>query len=214
MSASLVIFDCDGVLVDSERLSVEVDRELLAELGWELATEDIVERFVGRSHEFFLEQVTRHLGRPLPPGWDEVSTPRYRQAFRESLQPVDGIVEALDGIVLPTCVASSGTHDKMQFTLGLTGLLPRFEGRMFSATEVNRGKPAPDLFLHAARSMRYEPHECVVVEDSVHGVVAAQSAGMSVVAYAGGVTGADRLLELGAEVITDMRQLPSVIASV
>ncbi len=138
MSASLVIFDCDGVLVDSERLSVGVDRELLAELGWELTTKDIVERFVGWSHEFFLEEVTRHLGRPLPPGWDEASTPRYRHAFRESLQPVDGIVEALDRIVLPTCVASSGTHDKMQFTLGLTGLLPRFEGRLFSTTEVNR----------------------------------------------------------------------------
>lgn len=214
MPATLIILDCDGVLVDSERLAIEVDRVSLAELGWELTTEDIVERFVGRSHAFFLAEVTRHLGRPLPAGWDEVISHRSRDAFRESLRPVDGIVEALDSIVLATCVASSGTHDKMRFTLGLTGLLPRFEGRLFSATEVNRGKPAPDLFLHAARSMHYEPHECVVVEDSVPGVLAAQAAGMRVVAYAGGVTSADRLLELGAEVITDMRQLPSAIASV
>jgi len=213
VTTGLVIFDCDGVLVDSERLAVEVDKELLAELGWEVTADDIVERFVGRSDEFFIAEVERHLGRPLPPGWHEASTLRLHQAFRESLQPVDGIIEAIDRIVLPACVASSGTHDKMRFTLGLTGLLPRFEGRLFSATEVSRGKPAPDLFLHAARSMGREPHECVVVEDSVPGVVAARAAGMSVVAYAGGVTRAERLLELGAEVITDMRQLPGVIAS-
>lgn len=214
VSASLVIFDCDGVLVDSERLSIDVDREMLAELGWELTAEEIVERFVGRSHEFFMGEVARHLGRPLPPAWQEAIMPRYRRAFTKSLQPVAGIIEALDRIALPTCVASSGTHDKMRFTLGLTGLMPRFEGRLFSATEVGRGKPAPDLFLHAAQRMGHEPHECVVVEDSVHGVAAALAAGMSVVAYGGGVTPAERLLELCTEVITDMRQLPRAIASV
>lgn len=212
-AVDLVIFDCDGVLVDSERLSVEVDRQLLSELGWELSTEDIVERFVGRSNRFFHEEVTRHLGRPLPPGWDEAAEPRYRRAFMQALQPVDGIVEALDDIEGPTCVASSGTHEKMRFTLGLTGLLPRFEGRVFSATEVSRGKPAPDLFLLAAEKMGFEPRACVVVEDSVHGVAAAQAAGMRVVGYGGGVTDAARLLELGAQVITDMRQLPGTIAA-
>lgn len=213
MTASLVIFDCDGVLVDSERLSIEVDRQVLAELGWDLTFEEIVDRFVGRSHEFFMAEVTRHLGRPLPPGWEEATTPRYRQAFAASLQPVDGIVEALDEIALPTCVASSGTHEKMAFTLGLTGLLDRFEGRLFSATEVARGKPAPDLFLHAAREMGHDPAVCVVVEDSLHGVAAARAAGMRVVGYSGGVIASDRLRERGAEVIADMRDLPAAIAS-
>ena len=150
-SPAQVVFDCDGVLVDSEPLSIEVDRQMLAELGWELSLDEIIERFVGRSHEHFLQEVTAHLGHPPPPGWDETSTPRYRTAYTHGLQPVPGIVEALDRITLPSCVASSGTHDKMTFTLGLTGLLDRFEGRLFSATEVSRGKPAPDLFLHAAK---------------------------------------------------------------
>jgi beta-phosphoglucomutase-like phosphatase (HAD superfamily) len=110
-------------------------------------------------------------------------------------------------------VASSGTHDKMTFTLGLTGLLDRFEGRLFSATEVRHGKPAPDLFLHAAEAMGWEPSSCVVVEDSPYGVDAALAAGMQAIAYAGGVTLADRLARHGVTLITDMRDLPNAIAA-
>jgi HAD superfamily hydrolase (TIGR01509 family) len=208
-----VVFDCDGVLVDSEPLSIEVDRQMLSELGWKLSLAEIIERFVGRSHEHFLQGVTDHLGHPPPPGWDEASTPRYRAAYAHGLQPVPGIVEALDRITLPSCVASSGTHDKMTFTLGLTGLLGRFEGRLFSATEVSRGKPAPDLFLHAAKAMGWYPSSCVVVEDSPYGVDAALAAGMRAIAYAGGVTKADRLARPGVTLITDMRDLPTAIAA-
>ena len=212
-SPAHVVFDCDGVLVDSEPLSIEVDRQMLAELGWELSLDEIIDRFVGRSHEHFLLEVTDHLGHPPPPGWDEASTPRYRAAYAHRLQPVPGIVEALDLITLPSCVASSGTHDKMTFTLGLTGLLDRFEGRLFSATEVSRGKPAPDLFLHAARTMGWDPSSCVVVEDSPSGVDAALAAGMRAIAYAGGVSRADRLARPGVTLITDMRDLPRAIAA-
>lgn len=212
-SPAYVVFDCDGVLVDSEPLSIEVDRQMLSELGWELSLAEIIERFVGRSHEHFLQEVTDHLGHPPPPGWDEASTPRYRAAYAHGLQPVAGIVEALDRITLPSCVASSGTHDKMTFTLGLTGLLDRFEGHMFSATEVSRGKPAPDLFLHAANEMGWEPSSCVVVEDSPYGVDAALAAGMRAIAYAGGVTKADRLARPGVTLITHMRDLPKAIVA-
>ena len=212
-SPAYVVFDCDGVLVDSEPLSIEVDRQMLSELGWELTLDEIIERFVGRSHEHFLQQVTDHLGHPPPPGWDEASTPRYRAAYAHGLQPVPGIVEALDRITLPSCVASSGTHDKMDFTLGLTGLLDRFEGRLFSATEVRHGKPAPDLFLHAAKAMGWEPSSCVVVEDSPYGVDAALAAGMRAIAYAGGVTPAHRLVRPGVTLITHMRDLPNAIAA-
>jgi HAD superfamily hydrolase (TIGR01509 family) len=212
-SPAHVVFDCDGVLVDSEPLSIEVDRQMLSELGWELSLDEIIERFVGRSHEHFLQEVTDHLGHPPPPGWDEASTPRYRAAYAHGLQPVPGIVEALDRITLPSCVASSGTHDKMTFTLGLTGLLDRFEGRLFSATEVSRGKPAPDLFLHAAKAMGWEPSSCVVVEDSPYGVDAALAAGMWAIAYAGGVTPAQRLVRPRVTLITDMRDLPTAIAA-
>ena len=209
-----VLLDCDGVLVDSERLSIEVDRQVLAELGWDLSLEEIVERFVGRSDEHFEREVARHLGATPPAGWAQRSELRHRAAYAAGLRPVDGVVEALDAIALPTCVASSGSRDKMAYTLGLTGLLDRFEGRLFSATEVAHGKPAPDLFLHAARSMGWPPGSCVVVEDSSAGVDAALAAGMRAIAYAGGVTPAGRLARAGVTLLTDMRELPDAISTV
>ncbi len=174
----LVIFDCDGVLVDSERIAIGVDREILARLGWDLSEAEIIERFVGRSDAAITTAVEAQLGIALTRGWEGEFTPLYRAACEAGLQPVDGIVDALDAIEMPTCVASSGTHDKMRFSLGLTGLWGRFAGRIFSATEVARGKPAPDLFLHAARTMGVRPEQCVVVEDSRQGVLAALAAGM------------------------------------
>ena len=206
-----VILDCDGVLVDSERLSIRIDQQVLAELGWDLTLDEIVERFVGRSQAAFEREVEEHLGRALPEDWDERNAWRYREAFVSELRPVPGIELALDEIAWPTCVASSGTHERIRFTLGLTGLWDRFEGRIFSATEVARGKPAPDVFLHAAASMGWAPSRCVVVEDSAHGVQAGLEAGMGVVAYAGGVTPAARLAAPGVMVIDDMHDLPAAI---
>jgi HAD superfamily hydrolase (TIGR01509 family) len=124
---------------------------------------------------------------------------------------VDGIVEALDRIRTPTCVASSGSHEKMRYTLGKTGLYERFAGRIFSAAEVPRGKPAPDLFLHAAARMGVTPADCAVVEDSAVGVQAARAAGMPVFGYAGGVTPAARLEGPGTIVFRDMRELPGLL---
>lgn len=135
----LVIFDCDGVLVDSERLAIKVDVAVLAQLGWSLSEAEVIERFVGVSEAHFRAEVEAHIGRSLPADWDAQVEPLYRQAYAKELRPVDGVIEALDAIELPTCVASSGTHEKMRFTLGLTGLWDRFEGRIFSATEVPRG---------------------------------------------------------------------------
>ncbi|HEY4791727.1 MAG TPA: HAD family hydrolase, partial [Actinomycetes bacterium] len=146
----LVIFDCDGVLVDSERIGVRVEAEYLAELGWPLSEAEIVERFMGRTSEFIDEAVEAQLGSRLPSDWKDQFERRYREAFAADLVPVDGILEALDQITVPTCVASSGSHDKLRFTLGHTGLYERFEGRIFSGYEVANGKPAPDLFLHTA----------------------------------------------------------------
>jgi HAD superfamily hydrolase (TIGR01509 family) len=204
----LVIFDCDGVLVDSERLAVEIDVQVLARLGWVMTEEEVVRRFVGLSDESFRREVERHLGRTLADGWEAEFQPLYREAYRTRLRPVEGIVDALDRIAYPTCVASSGTHEKMLLTLGLTGLHGRFAGRIFSATEVARGKPAPDLFLHAAERMGARPSRCVVVEDSVHGVAAARAAGMWVLGYGGGVTPAERLHGDRTTVFADMRELP------
>ena len=209
-----VLFDCDGVLVDSEVLSIEVDRQMLAEVGWDLTLEEITERFVGRSHAYYLDEVERHLGHPPPQGWAEQTDQRYWAAYRKDLKPVDGIIAALDRITLPTCVASSGSHEKMRLTLGLTGLWDRFAGRIFSATEVEHGKPAPDLFLHAAGSLGWDPTACVVVEDAPYGVQAGLAAGMHVIAYAGGVNPARVLAAPGVVIITDMHDLPDAIASI
>ena len=209
----LVIFDCDGVLVDTERIAVRVDVQVLAELGWEMTEAEVVERFVGLSDATIRAAIEAHTGRRLTDNWEQQFQHLYRSAFAEHLQAVDGVVDALDGITLQTCVASSGTHEKMRFTLGLTGLLGRFDGRMFSVTEVERGKPAPDLFLHAAARMRVAPAACAVVEDSRFGVEAARAAGMRAFGYAGGLTPAHLLAGSGTVVFTDMRELPRLLGA-
>jgi HAD superfamily hydrolase (TIGR01509 family) len=207
----LVIFDCDGVLVDSERLAVRVDVTVLDRLGWPMSEAEVVERFVGRSEEFMTAEIEAHLGRSLPVGWEAQFQHLYRAAFEAELAPVEGVVEALDQISTPTCVASSGSHEKMRYTLGRTGLWDRFAGRIFSSTEVARGKPAPDLFLHAARQLGFEPAACAVVEDSRYGVQAARAAGMRVFGYAGGVTPAARLEGAGTVIFHDMLDLPALL---
>jgi len=211
--AELVVFDCDGVLVDSERLSVEVDRRVLAEFGWHLSAEEIVHRFVGRSGAHFRAEMETHLGRVLPDDWEAPYERWYADAFEKELEAVSGVAAAIDAIRVPICVASSGSHAKIRTTLGLTGLLQRFEGRIFSAEDVDDGKPAPDLFLHAAASMGVEPSECIVVEDSRFGVEAARAAGMRVLGYAGGLTPADWLADANA-VFTDMAELPALLGSI
>jgi HAD superfamily hydrolase (TIGR01509 family) len=208
----LVIFDCDGVLVDSERLAVRTEAAILARLGWPLSEPEIVERFVGRSASHMQGEIERHLGRPID--WEVEFEPHYRQVFERELTPVPGVVDALDQIDVATCVASSGSHEKMAFTLGLTGLLDRFTGRIFSADEVERGKPEPDIFLYAADRMGVPAGRCAVIEDSVSGVTAGLAAGMTVFAYAGGVTSPAELALGDAVVFGDMGALPSLLGTV
>ncbi|MFD8786776.1 HAD family hydrolase [Kitasatospora sp. NPDC059599] len=209
----LVIFDCDGVLVDSEVIAVRVVAQLTAELGWPLSEAEVIERFVGRSEAANHAMVAERFDEETATLFDKRFRELHAEAVDAGLTPVDGLPEALAAITLPTCVASSGTHEKMRHTLGRTGLYERFEGRIFSATEVGRGKPAPDLFLHAARSMGVEPAACVVVEDSGPGVRAARAAGMRALGYAGGVTAAERLAGPDTVVFHDMRELPGLIAA-
>jgi HAD superfamily hydrolase (TIGR01509 family) len=208
----LVIFDCDGVLVDSEHIAVRVESRYLTELGWPLTEAEIMERFTGRTDAYMDEAIEAQLGDRLPDGWKDQFHRRYREAFAAELTPVDGVIEALDQLTIPACVASSGSHDKLRFTLGHTGLYERFEGRIFSGYEVANGKPAPDLFLHAAARMGAGPARCAVVEDSLYGVLAARAAGMRVFGYAGGLTPADRLEGEATVVFVDMRELPRLLA--
>jgi HAD superfamily hydrolase (TIGR01509 family) len=212
-TSTLVLFDCDGVLVDSERLVVDIDVAAVTAAGWPVTREQVVETFVGRSDADVVALIEAQLGHALPAGWDAQWDADYRRVLDEQLEPVPGVRAAVEEVVARgrrTCVASSGSHDKMRRTLGRTGLWELFEGRIFSATEVARGKPAPDLFLHAASRMRVDPGRCVVVEDSRYGVAAARSAGMRVVGFAGGITPESHLADADV-VITDMAVLPGAL---
>jgi HAD superfamily hydrolase (TIGR01509 family) len=209
----LVIFDCDGVLVDSERLSIRLDVELLAGLGWPMGEDEVIERWVGKTDAEMRREIEEHLGRDIGPEWDAFSG-RYTAAFAAELRPVAGIAAAVDAIQAAghaTCVASSGSHEKIRRNLALTGLRDRFDERIFSGEDVEHGKPAPDLFLHAAAAMGAEPGRAAVVEDSRHGVAAARAAGMWAFAYAGGVTPAASLEGVRTTVFEEMRDLPDLI---
>lgn len=206
-----VIFDCDGVLVDTEPVGNAVLAELVTELGIATTPEQSVETYMGRSMASCLAMLEERLGEPPPADFAERYRVATEAAWRSGLKPVPGVVEALDRLALPSCVASSGEHERIRLTLGLTGLLPRFEGRIFSAAEVPRGKPAPDLFLHAAERMGFDPSTTAVVEDTVPGVEAARVAGMRVLAFARLVPAA-ALEAAGAEVFDDMGVLPELLA--
>jgi HAD superfamily hydrolase (TIGR01509 family) len=207
-----VIFDCDGVLVDTEHISNRVLAELLSGAGLPTTFEDCMRDYRGRAMASVLALATQRLGGPLPADLSDRYYAQVETVFARELQPVPGIVGALDRIALPSCVASSGPHHKMAVTLRRTGLWERFEGRIFSASEVEHGKPAPDLFLHAARRMGFHPAATAVVEDSVPGVEAARAAGMRALAFARH-TDPELLAAAGGEPFADMAQLPGLLAT-
>jgi HAD superfamily hydrolase (TIGR01509 family) len=212
----LVIFDCDGVLVDSEPLANASFSAALRAVGLDWTIEETMRRLMGRSLKSCVEIVEAELARKLPDDFLEKMQARTYQSFRDApLKPVSGVKEAvlaLQTAGLDTCVASSGAIEKMQFTLGLTGLWDLFGGRVFSSSQVPRGKPFPDLFLHAALSMNVQPFDCVVVEDSVPGIQAAKAAGMRALAYAGApYAERDGLAKAGGFLFGDMKDLPELV---
>ncbi|MFI5801749.1 HAD family hydrolase [Streptomyces sp. NPDC051561] len=209
----LVIFDCDGVLVDSERICVKIDARIMADLGCAFTEAEIIERFVGSSTEVYTAAVEERLGRRLEKGWQLAYEPWYHEAFAAELTAVEGIPEVLAGLTTPSCVASNGAHDSIRRSLEIAALSDHFKGRVFSAEDVPTGKPAPDLFLHAARSMGVEPERCAVIEDSAYGIQAARTAGMRPFGYCGGLTAPSRLEGPGTVVFDDMRALPGLLAA-
>ncbi len=201
----LVIFDCDGVLVDSERISSRVFALLLNEIGLSFTQSEMIETFMGNSMGRCVEIITERLGAVPPNDLLERYHAAMRVALVQELQPVEGIVallDALDAAGVPYAVASNGEHSKMETTLGVTKLLQRFDGRRFSSMDVARPKPAPDLFLLAAGRLGVAPARCVVIEDSPLGVRGAAAAGMTVIGYAD-LMPADRLRDAGAHVVVD-----------
>jgi HAD superfamily hydrolase (TIGR01509 family) len=211
----LAIFDCDGVLVDSEAITHQVLADALNELGLSLTLEEAFELFMGNTSTRTIEIIEARLGRPLPDGFFAAWRERLDAALRAApVRPVAGVERVLDALTIPACVVSNGPIRKMRTTLEVTGLLPRFEGRLFSPDSGLPGKPQPDLFLAAARAFDAEPARTVVVEDSAAGVAGAVAAGMTVYGYAGAAhTDARALAAAGARVFADMRELPALIAA-
>jgi HAD superfamily hydrolase (TIGR01509 family) len=210
----LVIFDCDGVLVDSETLASELEVERFAELGMPMTAAEISERFLGRSIDYVNAAVAEHLGGPLPADRERYWEGRYRQLLAQRLRPIPGVANALERITLPVCVASSSGPESIAFKLSLCGLAGRFGDRIFSAAQVRHGKPAPDLFLLAADRLNADPARCAVIEDSPVGVQAGRAAGMRTFAYAGaGTVARDRLDGEATIVFDDMRRLPELLES-
>jgi HAD superfamily hydrolase (TIGR01509 family) len=209
--AMLIIFDCDGVLIDSERILNDVYRTCLRDIGLDLALDDVIRRFKGRSTKDCFRIVEKLLGRSvaeheLSEKYEKLSSER----FLKEIRPIPGIAEALERLPYRRCVASSSSLQHIRLGLELSGLLSYFPDGIFSASEVARGKPAPDLFLHAARSMGVTPEECIVIEDSPSGVEGALAAGMQVLGFVD-LTSEKELQAAGALTFKSMVELPAFI---
>lgn len=216
----LMIFDCDGVLIDSEVIATRVEAEMITALGRPMTPEEVAARYCGMPYPDMMADLERLLG-ALPATFGDDLRAEVHRRLVDELVPIDGIEAALDGL-RPlgfegrACVASSTGLPHLRHNLDLVGLLPRFDPAVFSASQVRRGKPAPDVFLYAASQMGADPADCLVVEDSVPGVEAARRAGMRVVGFVGGGHAAPelagRLLTAGAETVFDhMERLAETI---
>lgn len=211
MTTGLVIFDCDGVLVDSESVSARVLVGMAGEAGVGFTEREALAFLRGRKVAVWLAELEALAGRGLGEGFVPEFRRRAAAAFERELVAVPHVATALDRIAAPFCTASSAPLDKIRLTLGLTGLLPRFEGRIYSAYEVGHWKPDPRLFLHAAADLGFTPQDCIVVEDSLVGVEAGIAAGMTVLAYANADDAAG-LAAAGATPFACMRDLPGLLA--
>lgn len=204
----LIIFDCDGVLVDSEPLSNAVMAEHITRLGWVMSGADSIAHFKGSTMAQVHHAIEAHFEHPVDPAWRDAFYREQEDRMRTELQAVPGVKALLARVHaagLASCVASQGRHEKMAISLGATGLLSTFTGRIFSADDVANPKPAPDLFLHAAQHMGVTPDRCVVIEDSLTGATAALAAGMRVIGY--DADGAGILTRDGVDVVSTMNDI-------
>lgn len=214
MTPELVIFDCDGVLVDSEPVSNRVLAGAIAEAGLPITAEAVTESFAGMRLDEIAAAVEKRLGRSLPEDWIATFEERRAGEFRKGLDPIPGVAQVLTTIAASgtrACVASQASREKTELTLGLTGLIEHFEpDALFSSHMVKQGKPHPDLFLFAAQEMGADPESCVVVEDGVLGARAGRLAGMRTLGYAPTTDGGS-LANEGATVFSSMEEVPALL---
>jgi HAD superfamily hydrolase (TIGR01509 family) len=215
----LIIFDCDGVLVDSEVISCRAHAETLTRHGYPITADEVLNRFLGVSDREARLMIENEISRKLPNDFESQVKQATLQFYADDLRAISYVSEAIAAIGLPKCVASSGTPEKIRHGLTCAGLYDQLAPHIFSASEVKRGKPAPDLFLFAAEQMRAAPAQCLVIEDSIPGVTGAVAAGMTVLGFHGGShcpPGHGGTLRAAGAIMTfeDMRQLPDLIAQV
>ena len=202
MGPGLLIFDCDGVLVDSELIDYRIRAECFQAEGFSVTVEDL-QSHSGISGAGMAEMILERFGRPMPEGFMQATRAKIMRAFTDELRSIDGIAELLASLTMPICVATNSHPDRVRHSLEVTGLLRFFDPHVFSASMVERAKPAPDLFLFAAEKFGVGPDDCLVIEDSVHGVIGARAAGMEVIGFCGGSHcqpgHAERLLSAGCQ---------------
>jgi HAD superfamily hydrolase (TIGR01509 family) len=216
VAVDLIIFDCDGVLVDSEVISCRAHADMLTRHGYPITADQVLDRFLGVSDREARLAIENDLGRNLPDDFEAQMKQAALQRYATELGAIPHVGEAIAAIGLPKCVASSGTPEKIRHGLTCAGLFDQLAPHIFSATQVQRGKPAPDLFLFAAGQMATSPSRCLVIEDSVPGITGALAAGMTVLGFHGGSHCrpgyGDRLRAAGAALtFEDMRELPGLV---
>jgi HAD superfamily hydrolase (TIGR01509 family) len=207
---SCIIFDCDGVLVDSEAISAKVFQEMLSELGCELKFELVLDQITGTSMKENLKFFAECAGSELPDGFEKDFRARSFEAFKTDLQPIPGVHELIDKIKIPIGVASSGPVNKIKLNLTTIGLIDKFGDNIFSSYDIKSWKPEPDIYLHAANQMGFQPNECAVVEDSIAGVKAATAGGFDVYALSNKSMD-DTFKSLGAKVFQNMEELGNLL---
>ena len=213
----LIIFDCDGVLVDSEVISCRAHAETLTRHGYPINADQVLQRFLGVSDREARLAIEGEMGCKLPDDFETQMKQAALRLYEDHLHLIPHVAETVAALSLPKCVASSGTPEKIRHGLTCAGLYDVLAPHIFSAVQVKRGKPAPDLFLFAAEQMKASPDRCIVVEDSIPGITGARAAGMTVLGFHGGSHCLDgyatKLRAAGAhETFDDMRQLPALIA--
>lgn len=211
MKYKCVIFDCDGILVDSEAISTQVLVDMADEMGLSISFDEVIHEFSGKSFHSIVSYFNERIEENLPENFEQLFRKKTFAAFKSDLQPIQGIHNVLNELSVPFCVASSGPREKIILNLTKVNLINRFsEDRIFSSYEIESWKPDPDIYLFAAKKMGYEPSECAVVEDSIYGVTAAITGGFETFAYTNNYN-KDSLESLGAVVFDSMEDLGNLL---